>query len=360
MKLRYNYFQGLALLLIPILYACELNKEDDIDPIIDEPIVEEKVDGGLDTLGKWEWVDLGEIELGGHDIAFGSPDTVYIMNKIFHPFPGLKVSYDGGMTWLPGESQYNIISGYNKMHLIDHNNIFLFGKFAPMLSSSNYSANIYNFNFNDLYNSTYRSFFHEGWRGCLADVGSRGEDVYVLALSSRVTIQGKLGDVQYDLNRYGVYESIAFATDSVGFVGSDEGEILMTSDRNNSWVSILKDPDKLAIVELFFHNSSLGFALTNSNVMYRTTNGGKSWDKIILPHKSNKQDIDYLNKKIVMVNDSRGFTNYGMEVFETTDGGRTWLRTLRVGKNSVNGISYDHTGAIWAVTGAGLLKFELN
>ena len=355
MKLRCNYFQGLVLLLIPILYSCDLNTEEDIDPVIEEPLVEEKVDGGLDTLGNWQWV-----ELGGHDIAFGSPDTVYIMNKIFHPFPGMKVSYDGGASWLPGESQYNIISGYNKIHLIDHNNVFLFGQYAPMLSSSNYSANIYNFNFNDLYNSTYRSFFHGGWRGYIADAGSRGEDIYVLTLSSRITIKGTGGDVEYNLNRYGVYESIAFATDSVGFVGSGEGEILMTRDRNNSWVSILKDPDKLAIVELFFYNPSLGFAVTNSNVMYRTADGGESWNKIMLPHKADKQETYYLNKKLVMVNESRGFTNYGREVFETLDGGQSWKRTLRVGKNHVNGISYDYKGTIWAITGGGLLKLELD
>jgi hypothetical protein len=137
MKLRPYSFQGLSLLLIPILLSCELEPEKDIDPIIEDPIVEEVVDGGLDTLGNWKWVDLKGIELAGNDIVFASSDTVYLFNRIFFPFPGIKISYDGGNTWLPNGSEYNILRGFNWAHVIDHNNIFAFGRYAPMLSQSN-------------------------------------------------------------------------------------------------------------------------------------------------------------------------------------------------------------------------------
>ncbi|GAB3224006.1 hypothetical protein J0A67_09925 [Algoriphagus aestuariicola] len=359
MKPRSQPFWYLFPLLSALVFSCELESEGDTDPVIEDPIIE-VVDGGLDTLGNWTWVDFGEVELAGDEIVFASPDTVYLINRIFFPFPGFKVSYDGGNTWLPNASQYNIIRGFNWMHVIDHDNIFLYGRYAPMLSQSNYNAIIYNLNFNDLPNSTYRNFYYEGWYGYIADVGSRGDDVYALNLSSKITIKGKKDWVEYNLNRYSRFETLVFASDSVGFVGSDEGELLMTRDRNNSWESILQDPDDLEFVELFFYNTELGFALTNSNVMYRTADGGENWSKILLPHNAELQETYYLNKKIVMVDQSRGFTNYGREVFETKDGGITWTRTLRVGKTEVEGISYDQVGAIWAVTGQGLLKMELD
>lgn len=342
-----------------LLTSCELDQEDDLDPIVEEPIVEEVPDGGLDTLGHWQWVELGGIELAGHDIAFASPDTVYLANNIFHPFPGLKISYDGGQTWLPGQSTYNIIKGWNRMHVISSDQVFLYGRYVPMLSRFDYTANIYHFNFNDLYTSTYREFFYYGWNGFVSDVGSRQEDVYALSYMNEVVVKGKEDYSDYSFGSSKGLLSIAFASDSVGFIGSKEGELLATMDRNKTWKSILKDPENLAFVEILFVDPTLGFVLTNSNVIYRTDDGGASWHRILLPHKAAPQDIYYLNKKLVMVDGQRGFTNYGREVFETKDGGQTWARTLRVGQASVNGISYDHVGAIWAVTGVGLLKMEL-
>jgi photosystem II stability/assembly factor-like uncharacterized protein len=181
-----------------------------------------------------------------------------------------------------------------------------------------------------------------------------------LNFSSKITIKGKEDWIEYNLDRYSQFESIVFASDSVGFVGSNDGELLMTQDRNKSWKSILQDPDKLTFVELFFHDTELGFALTNSNAMYRTIDGGKNWAKILLPHNPQTQETYYLNKKVVMVNNYRGFANYGREVFETKDGGLSWTTSLRVGQSNVGGISYDHVGAIWAATGSGLLRMDLD
>lgn len=345
--------------LVFVLLSCEMEPEEDMQPVIEKPIIEEKVDGGLDTLGKWQWLDLG-IQLAGNDIEFGSPDTVYVVNNIFHPFPGMKISYDGGSTWLPEASSYTILKGYNKMHVIDSYRVFLYGRYVPMLSRFDYSASIYNLNFNDLYSSTYREFFFSNWKGFVSDVGSRHKDVYALTFLNEVVLKGEKDYSDYAFGSSKGLLSIAFASDSVGFIGSKTGELFITRDRNKSWDSILKDLEELAFVELFFYNTILGFALTNSNVIYRTDDGGVTWNKILIPHHAMEEDTYRINKKIVMINETRGFTNYGKEVFETNDGGKTWTRSLRVGKSKVNGISYDQVGAIWAITGDGLLKLKLD
>lgn len=189
------------------------------------------------------------------------------------------------------------------------------------------------------------------------DVESLGENIYTLSLIGEVLVKGSTYSY-LKLDEPGL-QSIAFATDSIGFIGSNKGKLLRTKDGNNSWETMMADPDGLSFIEISFFDSNLGFVLTNSNVLYRTADGGESWSRILLPHNPRIQDIYRLNKRVVMVSPTRGFTNFDREVFETDDGGLTWTRSLRVGKSSIGAISFDKQNTLWAISD-GLLKLDLD
>lgn len=349
--------------ILSTLFSCELDKEDiapvqEEDPIQEDPIIEEVVPLP-DSIGSWTWLDYGYEAVQGTDIVFASPDTAYLVNRIFHPYPGMRASYDGGKTWLPGEEKYYIFRNYNTIHVAKSNKVILYGKHAPYLGMHNFQANVYNFDFNDINSSTYRSLFFDRWSGYLRDVDSFGENIIALTTLNEVVIVGERGALFDEFDSHSEeYISIGFATDSIGIIGSKDGKLLRTKDRSNSWETILEDPDKYAIIEISFYDANLGFALTNSNVLYRTHDGGESWAKILLPHRSDTEEIYYLNKRVIMVDELRGFTNDRREIFETSDGGLSWYLSLRADA-SVEAISYNKSDAIWAATSKGLLKLDL-
>ena len=282
----------------------------------------------------------------------------------------MMVSFNSGNKWYPGEGKVYIIHGsYNTIHPLSNDRVVFYEKYNPALPGNVWASYpqicaLY-YNFKQEFSFIYRYFYNASnnpLNRIVQDVESIGDYVVLLTFLGEVMIYGDHGTEYISATPLPESDviSVAFPTKTTGFVGSSKGKLLRTDDGNNSWETILADPHEPAIVEISFFDEKLGFALTNTNVLYRTVDGGENWSKITLPHRSQKEDIYHMVKKrVVMVDALRGFTNYDKEVFETVDGGLTWTRSLRIGNTTVNAISYDMKGHLWAVTTRGLIKVEL-
>jgi len=120
-----------------------------------------------------------------------------------------------------------------------------------------------------------------------------------------------------------------------------------------------------------FVNSQVGLACSTGGYVFRTTNGGASWDSINTGFDTlNLSDIQYQTDSIVYAT----YTNTGLEgLLESTDGGLTWARNFSAAtfhypglfamtKDANNTIYFggkNQWGAMGAILQAGPLGFSV-
>lgn len=111
------------------------------------------------------------------------------------------------------------------------------------------------------------------------------------------------------------YSSMDWPSATVGYVGTWEGDIIKTVDGGKNW-SVVNVPSTSNLHKLFFVDESYGFAVGTDYKLYRTADGGATWD--VFSHSGIK--AVYFHDK------NNGFcvNEYG-EVGHTTDGGATFI-----------------------------------
>jgi len=77
--------------------------------------------------------------------------------------------------------------------------------------------------------------------------------------------------------------NIYFVSDLIGFISGNRGEIIKTIDGGDSWTLISKLEFNINIVNLFFQDENIGYALTEG-YLYKTIDGGSNW---------NNENIEY-------------------------------------------------------------------
>ena len=113
------------------------------------------------------------------------------------------------------------------------------------------------------------------------------------------------------------------------FTQNDTGYILSTSNGGANWTIQFSKPINLKVV--FMVDTSLvyigGGTGSGSRLMYKTINGGISWDTIINSFAMGKYvlDINFLNRDTGWYCDDDIFDG---GIFKTTNGGGTWVRQL--------------------------------
>lgn len=127
----------------------------------------------------------------------------------------------------------------------------------------------------------------------------------------KTTDGGKTWTSVHDKYRY---SSMDWPSASVGYAGTWEGLIVKTIDGGKNW-SVVNVPSSSNLHKLFFVDESYGFAVGTDYKLYRTSNGGVSWDVFSHP-----------GIKAVYFHDrSNGFcvNEYG-EIGHSNDGGATF------------------------------------
>ena len=108
------------------------------------------------------------------------------------------------------------------------------------------------------------------------------------------------------------YEDLQIFDD--GTVYAVNGEVLKSTDNGNSWVR-LNIPLTIAN-DIDFYNGSNGYIGNKGEAYYRTTDGGMSFQKLVIPGMSAPQKIQ--------CQDSLNFMLSANELYTTYDGGWMW------------------------------------
>lgn len=119
-------------------------------------------------------------------------------------------------------------------------------------------------------------------------------------------------------------QSIYFVNENVGYTANSYGMAAKTTDGGKTWARVINDTTDAAFVNysVYFVNENLGFVVgkagSNVDVIYKTTDGGTTWDV--------KQKIVSANLRSVAFADAQVGAAVGekLKAVYTKDGGSTW------------------------------------
>ncbi|MCK5573929.1 MAG: hypothetical protein KAJ12_14260, partial [Bacteroidetes bacterium] len=125
--------------------------------------------------------------------------------------------------------------------------------------------------------------------------------------------------------------------------------VLRTSDGGASWAHIATEPaqvdSEMAVFNSFFVLDSLHYWFGTSSLkrIYRTTNGGLTWDRNSLP-------LD-LARNISFLNTQEGISTLGDQVVRTSNGGITWQTPTVPGGGFIPMVVATGTSSFWLPRG---------
>lgn len=148
---------------------------------------------------------------------------------------------------------------------------------------------------------------------------------------------------------------IQFVSDQNGFTGGS-GLFLKTSNGGSTWERINVTG---SLKDIFFFNTTTGFAVTDAGEILKTSDGGNTWTASLFKSA-------FPLTSVLFVDANTGFVTGGYEygkgiIYKTTDGGLTWLSVLESANgimsssfvNSLNGAFSDYGGNIIQTTDGG-------
>lgn len=130
---------------------------------------------------------------------------------------------------------------------------------------------------------------------------------------------------QYD----GGLHSIYFIDKETGWI-SGNGKIWVTNESGKTWEEgsmEIQNEDNFRLIKIQFLDSMTGYAhgVPNRgaipNILVKTTNGGRSWQRIASPIKASSLGVNDFH----FLNDVLGFAIFQGFLFETVDGGKKWV-----------------------------------
>jgi photosystem II stability/assembly factor-like uncharacterized protein len=143
--------------------------------------------------------------------------------------------------------------------------------------------------------------------------------IYNLIFSYTLLAQG--GWIQQTSNTILTLNDVFFLNDNTGFIGAEQGRILRTIDGGVTWeVQDMNIPDYF--YSIHFPSNSIGYAVGGqtiiSGVIYKTINGGVSWNPL--------QNIPTNSLMgTYFINDNTGFViSWPGPIYKTDNGGSSW------------------------------------
>jgi len=128
-------------------------------------------------------------------------------------------------------------------------------------------------------------------------------------------------------------------TDNVMYFESATAENILykSTDQGASIDSLTKFSE---ITNVYFYDKDNGFVIGNTGELFKTSDGGKSWDTLNLP--SGGYEIECFDKNTCLMRSSNN-------VYKTIDGGENWLSTNHPTVNKIRSIEINSSGkAIFA------------
>jgi len=148
----------------------------------------------------------------------------------------------------------------------------------------------------------------------------------------------------------GPFGDIAFINESTGFVVGDDGVIVRTDDRGDSWTYVDNVPldSTHALWNLEFSSPSLGYAVGTKGTILRTTDSGATWWKIASPTSLSLASISFADDLNGWIVGNNG------KILHTSDGGVTWEIQSAQTNSDLWGVHFLDMNTGWVVGDAGL------
>jgi photosystem II stability/assembly factor-like uncharacterized protein len=151
-------------------------------------------------------------------------------------------------------------------------------------------------------------------------------------------------------------QSLYFVTGSTGYVGGTN-YLSRTTDGGVNLINQFYNipiPNGTSIYGLYFQNVLSGFAVCNSGLFLKTTNGGTNWSIITMPTSNHLFEIKFTSF-------TNGFiAGYNGTVLKTTNSGDTWVIVRNISGQHLYGISFADSNVGIAVGKSGLITKTIN
>lgn len=120
------------------------------------------------------------------------------------------------------------------------------------------------------------------------------------------------------------FSQIQFANAQTGYARTYD-KIYKTTDSGRNWTLIFLvgnyEDEIYDITSMHFLSENIGFVVGDNSLMYKTNNGGVSWEKVAVPY-GYYIDVKFLSPNIGFI-----MTDYGL--YTTLNGGANWEEVMR-------------------------------
>ncbi len=209
-------------------------------------------------------------------------------------------------------------------------------------------------------------YFTDAMNGCVVEQGSTG---FVGVGGIWITSNGGLNWTPVPGSGTAI-SNIQFTDSNTGWVlgkfwddfQTDTAYILKSTNGGQSWIKKYQKP-RMSLLSSHFLNNNTGWAgggesSPSQNILLKTTDGGNNWERIILNSNNYPMTIFFVNTNL-------GWS-CGDAVFNTTDGGYSWLLQSELGQNtyyrsmyfanSLNGWVVGSNGSIYKTNSGGIMS----
>ena len=148
-----------------------------------------------------------------------------------------------------------------------------------------------------------------GWEAEFTDFDQTIMDIYANTKTSSAVFTCKKGLILYTplegeftqafLDTNGInMNSVAFVSDSVGYVVGDDGLLLKSTDAGQNWAIIdtlnegLKATSPPDLYDIQFIDSTTGFICGGKGVLYQTSDAGDTWERVSIPDELSGVDLN--------------------------------------------------------------------
>ncbi|MCK9424427.1 MAG: T9SS type A sorting domain-containing protein [Ignavibacteriaceae bacterium] len=133
------------------------------------------------------------------------------------------------------------------------------------------------------------------------------------------------------------WRRLDFVSSNVGYFytsGLNTASIYKNTDGCKTWKKV-QTPPSVHVLNFYDENLGLIYGVNyqfGKGTVYRTTNGGDSWDAILIPDKGWGNDIEFLKNDPSKV----WLSNYNMLYF-SNDSGKTWTQQFIANESNIKG-----------------------
>jgi photosystem II stability/assembly factor-like uncharacterized protein len=121
------------------------------------------------------------------------------------------------------------------------------------------------------------------------------------------------------LNNFANLKTVFFPDALLGFIATDDGQILRTTDGGNQWSLVHTTSPENSLNDIHFFNANHGIVCGDNGLILKTGNGGDDWITVFSGVTSHLKEIKFVTSQNGVI-----LTSSSDYLLATIDGGNTW------------------------------------